>query len=99
MALDTTTKGTCLKTRTITVYSKPQCVQCDATKRWLDKKSIPYTLIDITESPEDAEAIKALGFQQAPVIVSSTGDPETDIMWSGHHPQNLDKYTHSTKAA
>jgi glutaredoxin-like protein NrdH len=88
-----------LKTRTITVYSKPRCVQCDATKRWLDKRDIPYTLIDITESPEDAEAVKALGFQQAPVVIVSTGDPETDLMWSGFVTANLEKYTHSTKEA
>lgn len=86
-------------TRTITVYSKPACVQCDATKRWLNKRSIPYDLVDITKSPKDAEAIKALGFQQAPVVIVSTGDPETDLMWSGFEPNNLQKYTHTTKAA
>jgi glutaredoxin-like protein NrdH len=85
-----------MKTRTITVYSKPRCVQCDATKRWLDKRSIQYTLIDITESPADAEAVKALGFQQAPVVIVSTGDPETDLMWSGFEINNLNKYVHTT---
>ena len=88
-----------MKPRTITVYSKPRCVQCDATKRWLDKRDIPYTLIDITQSPADAEAIKALGFQQAPVVIVSTGDPETDLMWSGFEINNLNKYTHSTEKA
>ena len=88
-----------MKPRTITVYSKPRCVQCDATKRWLDKRAIPYTLIDITESPVDAEAIKALGFQQAPVVIVSTGDPETDLMWSGFEINNLNKYVHTTKEA
>jgi glutaredoxin-like protein NrdH len=79
--------------RTVTVYSKPRCVQCDATKRWLDKRDIPYSLVDITESPADAEAIKDLGFQQAPVVIVSTGDPETDLMWSGFDVNNLKKYT------
>lgn len=88
-----------LMTRIITVYTTPGCVQCTPTKRWLDNKGIPYTEVKLAESPEDAEAIQALGFKQAPVVIVSTGDPETDIMWSGFHPENLKKYTHSTKAA
>jgi glutaredoxin-like protein NrdH len=90
-----------LKTRTITVYTTPGCVQCKPTKRWLDKKHIPYREVDITlpENEADAKAIKELGFTQAPVVIVSTGDPETDLMWSGFHPGNLDKYTHSTEEA
>ena len=83
----------------ITVYSKPRCVQCDATKRWLKKRDIPFNLVDITQSPKDAEAIKALGFQQAPVVIISSGDPETDLSWSGFEPNLLDKYATQTKAA
>jgi glutaredoxin-like protein NrdH len=66
----------------------------------LDKRDIPYTEVDITASPADLEAIQSLGFQEAPVVIVSTGDPETDIMWSGLHVDNLTKYTHTaTKAA
>lgn len=88
-----------MKTRTITLYTTPRCVQCKPTKKWLDDRDIPYREVDLTTSPEDAEAIKALGFTQAPVVIVSTGDPETDLMWSGFRPDNLTKYTHSTKAA
>ena len=88
-----------MKTRTITVYTKPACQPCKATKRWLDKRDIPYNEVDISTSPDDLEAIQSLGFQEAPVVIVSTGDPETDIMWSGLHVDNLTKYTHSTKAA
>ena len=88
-----------MKTRIITVYSKPNCQPCRATKRWLDKRGIPYTEVDITTSPADLEAITALGFQEAPVVIVSTGDPETDIMWSGLVVDNLNKYTHSTEKA
>ena len=86
-------------TRTITVYTQIHCQPCKATKRWLDKRDIPYTEVDISTSPDDAKAIIALGFKEAPVIIVSTGDPETDIMWSSFHPDNLTQYTHSTTAA
>ena len=39
---------------TITVYSKPACVQCTATTRALDARGLPYQVVDLTE---DAGAI------------------------------------------
>jgi glutaredoxin-like protein NrdH len=80
-------------TRIVTVFSQPNCQPCKATKRWLDKNDITYREVDVTTSPVDAEAIRALGFKEAPVVIVSTGDPETDLMWSGFHPDNLRKYT------
>ena len=56
-------------TRTITVYTQIHCQPCKATKRWLDKRDIPYTEVDISTSPDDAKAILALGFKEAPVII------------------------------
>ena len=38
----------------VIVYSKPLCVQCDATKRALAKADIAYDVVDITE---DADAL------------------------------------------
>jgi glutaredoxin-like protein NrdH len=67
----------------------------------LDKRGIPYSEVDITlpENESDAEAVRALGFKEAPVVIVSTGDPETDLMWSGLVVANLIKYTHSTEKA
>ena len=33
----------------VTVYTKPQCVQCNMTYRALDAKGINYDKVDITE--------------------------------------------------
>ena len=35
----------------ITVYSKPACVQCVATYKALDKQGIDYRKVDITLDP------------------------------------------------
>lgn len=67
----------------ITVYSKPACVQCDATKRALKKAGLEYTEIDLMEDAEALEAVKALGYQQAPVIMAG-GDH-----WSGFRPDKI----------
>jgi glutaredoxin-like protein NrdH len=82
-----------MKPRTITVYTKNNCVQCDRTKKWLDKNGVAYTTVNMDESPADLEAVKELGFLTAPVVIVSTGDPETELMWGGFIPDNLRKYT------
>lgn len=53
----------------------------------------------MTQSPDDLAAIKELGYNAAPVVIVSTGDPELELHWQGFHPDNLKKYTHSTKEA
>ena len=67
----------------ITVYSKPACVQCDATYRALDKKGIDYTIVDISADPEALEMVRGLGYLQAPVVVAG------DEHWSGLRPDQI----------
>ena len=55
---------------TVTVYTKPACVQCNATYRALDKKGITYQSVDISQDAEALERLKALGYMQAPVVVT-----------------------------
>lgn len=67
----------------ITVYSKPACVQCDATYRALTKQGLAYEVVDITTDAEALQSIKALGYQQAPVVFAD-GDH-----WSGFRPDKI----------
>lgn len=64
----------------ITVYSKPNCVQCTATYRALDKSNLPYEVVDMSQDPDALESVKALGYQQAPVVIA---DGEH---WAGFRP-------------
>ena len=68
-----------------TVYTKPACVQCNATYRALDKAGIPYNSVDISQDAEALEELKALGFQQAPVVASPVGN------WSGFNPGKIEE--------
>ncbi|MGO1408407.1 MAG: glutaredoxin domain-containing protein, partial [Brachybacterium sp.] len=54
----------------ITVYSKPLCVQCDATKRALNKAGVAYDVVDITEDADALATVKSLGYVQAPVVIT-----------------------------
>lgn len=67
-----------------TVYTKPSCVQCNATFRTLNQKGIAYESVDISSDPEALEQVRALGYMQAPVVVTSEGDH-----WSGYQPDKL----------
>lgn len=68
---------------TITVYTKPSCVQCDATSRALDSKGIEYEILDLSEDPAALEHVKELGYLQAPVVVAA------DEHWSGFRPDKI----------
>jgi len=69
----------------ITVYSKPSCVQCNATYRALDAKGIEYSVTDVSEDADALEHVKSLGYLQAPVVVTD-GDH-----WSGFRPDKIDE--------
>ncbi|MFC9769305.1 glutaredoxin domain-containing protein [Rhodococcus jostii] len=54
----------------VTVYSKPNCIGCTATKRLLTRLEIPHTVVDITEDSAAYEYVKSLGYSSAPVVVA-----------------------------
>ena len=45
----------------ITVYSKPNCVQCSATYRALDRAGLSYSTVDISADAEALARVKSLG--------------------------------------
>ncbi len=64
-----------------TVYTKPECPNCDKTKAYFEAKSITYTAVDITGNPAALEYITAeLGYSQAPVVINNRDDEDH---WSG----------------
>jgi len=68
---------------TITVYTKPACVQSNATYKALDKQGLAYEIVDITEEAEARDYVMALGYLQAPVVVAG-GEH-----WSGFRPDRI----------
>ena len=68
---------------TITVYSKPACVQCTATTRALDARGLSCDVIDLTEDTAAMERVTALGYRQAPVVIAG------DAHWAGFRPDMI----------
>jgi glutaredoxin-like protein NrdH len=69
----------------ITVYTKPACVQCDMTKKFLDNAGLEYSVEDITSEANAAQLAYFLveGYMAAPIVVT---DKKT---WSGYQLENL----------
>jgi glutaredoxin-like protein NrdH len=68
---------------TVIVYTKPACVQCNATYRALDKQGIAYESVDITIDGDARDYVLALGYLQAPVVVAGNDH------WSGFRPDRI----------
>jgi glutaredoxin-like protein NrdH len=68
---------------TVTVYTKPACVQCNATYRALDKKGIAYQSVDISQDPAALERVRSMGYLQAPVVITDNDH------WSGFRPDKI----------
>lgn len=66
-----------------TVYTKPACVQCEQTKKLLDRNGVKYDLVDITKDAEAYDKIVAMGFMAAPVVISG------DDSWAGFQPDKI----------
>ena len=67
----------------ITVYSKPSCMQCTATYRALDKQGLTYQVVDLTKEPAALDLLHNLGHRQAPVVIAG------DSHWSGFRPDRI----------
>ena len=72
----------------VTVYSKPDCVNCVLTKNWLVGNDTDFESIDIFESEEAMNYVSQdLGFMGVPVTVIEGQEP-----FNGFRPDLLEKY-------
>lgn len=67
----------------ITLYTKPNCVQCNATYKALNKEGVAYTIVDISVEDSAREYVMSLGYLQAPVVVAGSEH------WSGFRPERI----------
>lgn len=67
----------------VIVYSKPNCPQCDLTKRDLDILGIEYKTIDVSQDKDALESIRAMNFRSVPVVVTKTDN------WAGYNQEKI----------
>lgn len=69
----------------VVVYTKPDCMQCKSTTRWLDKNNIPYRT---KYAGRWVEQLKAQGFSSVPVVMVNGAGGQIKA-WSGYRPDQL----------
>jgi len=74
-----------LMTAAVTVYTKPNCVQCDMTHKLLTRMNIEHNTVDVTQDPDAHAYVSGLGYSSAPVVVVNDGEAH----WSGFRPEQL----------
>lgn len=66
----------------VTVYTLPDCVQCNQTKKLMDREGIEYEPVKLEEHPDKAAEFKADGILQAPIVVVGNDGRR----WTGFRP-------------
>lgn len=74
----------------ITVYSRPNCVQCKMTKMWLNQNKIEFENVDIEANPGAFELLKHYGYGSLPVVVIDDEFDNPDKAWSGFQIDKLE---------
>jgi len=67
----------------ITVWEKPNCVQCTQTKKEFDKRGIIYSVRRLDRSPKATQRFIELGLQSAPIVETD------DRRWSGFRLERI----------
>lgn len=74
----------------LTVYSKPNCIQCEMTKMWLTQNKIPFEVVDIEANPGAFELIKHYGYSSLPVVSIDDEISDNSKSWSGFQIDKLE---------
>lgn len=67
----------------VTLYTKPNCPQCDLTKRDMDILGIEYETVDLTRHQDQIDRLIGMGHRSAPVIEAE------GVTWSGYDQDKI----------
>ncbi|HAJ89938.1 MAG TPA: NrdH-redoxin [Rhodospirillaceae bacterium] len=67
----------------VTVYSKPSCVQCTATYKALERCGVPFEVVDLSIDQGAYDTILGMGYRQVPVVIAG------EDHWAGFRPDKI----------
>jgi glutaredoxin-like protein NrdH len=67
----------------VTLYTKPGCSGCKATKRDFEKYGIEHSVVDVSEDVEAYERLVAKGVAQMPAVETD------DDFWTGYNRDKI----------
>ena len=74
----------------LTVYSKPNCMQCEMTKIWLTQNKIPFEVVDTGANPGALELLRHYGWQTLPVVTLDDELGDKTKTWAGFQIDKLE---------
>lgn len=74
----------------LTVYSKPNCIQCEMTKMWLNQNKIEFESVDIEANPGALELLRHYGLQALPVVAIDDELGDKSKAWAGFQIDKLE---------
>ncbi len=69
----------------VTVYTLPACVQCDSTKRMMQRNQIEYDEVDMSQDPVALDMVKTLGY----TAVTGSRLRRGPLEWFPHGPYSV----------
>ena len=83
----------------ISVYGKPNCVNCESLKRWLTTKKVDYVYKDLEQDQVSLERFQQSGMRTLPIVtVTDEKGNETNV-FSGFNPNKIMELISSLKPA
>lgn len=78
----------------VTVFTQNNCQQCNATKRWMDKKNISYDAINMDDETNAGvrDRLIAQGHLQAPIVEIHDESGNLVESWGGFQPTKIGRY-------
>ena len=67
----------------LTIYTTPNCVQCNQTKKMFDAAEVPYDTVDLSQNAQAMQMVKDMGYTSAPVVIAG------GIHWSGFRLEKI----------
>ena len=67
----------------ITVYTKSDCIQCEYTKKELDRMSLEYTAVDVAENDDARMFLQDKGITALPFVIAD------EQCWAGFKPTKI----------
>lgn len=73
----------------VSIWTKSVCVQCEQTKKLMDKYGIEYVEESLEDNPLMVEGFRQQGLLSAPIVVTDTG-----LRWSGFRMDKIKALAH-----
>lgn len=71
----------------ITVYSKPNCMQCEMTKRYMQRENIKFSAVDVEKDEIAAKTLLLHDYMSLPVVTVNGFDNS----WCGFRPDRIEE--------